>query len=145
MASSFRRVEQAAHGYQPTVQFREITEDELQGYLCTLTNPRVSIAITCSCWKGNILRQTGVKYPAAEEEAESAKELQWGQVLMKEDLCWEKKAVAVWQGWALAGRKALTFSFRGTCVQRVRSSPWMQLSASWSSATKGGAKIGWDF
>lgn len=66
MASSFERVEQAAHRYWPTVQFREITEDELQGYLRTLTNPRISIAITCSCWKGNILQQTGVKYPAAE-------------------------------------------------------------------------------
>lgn len=70
MASLFERVEQAAHGYQPTVQVREIPKDELQGYLCTLTNPRVSIAITCSCWKGDVLRQTGVKYPVAEEEAE---------------------------------------------------------------------------
>lgn len=72
MASSFARAEQAAHGYRPTVQFRKITDDELQTYLCSLTNPHVSIAITSFCWKGNILQQTGVKYPAAEEEAGSA-------------------------------------------------------------------------
>lgn len=55
MASWFARAEQAAHEYQPAVQFREVTDDELQTYLCNLTNPHVSIAITSSCWKGNIL------------------------------------------------------------------------------------------
>lgn len=39
MASSFERVEQAAHRYLPSVQRREMTKDELQGYLRSLTNP----------------------------------------------------------------------------------------------------------
>lgn len=75
MASSFERIEQAAHQYQPSAQGREMTKDELWGYLCCLTTPHVSITIS-SCWKDNILQQTGVKYPAAQEEAGKAKELQ---------------------------------------------------------------------
>lgn len=96
MAHSFDRLEQAARRYWPTVQFRDIRKDELKGYLRTLTNPCVSIAITCSCWKGNILQQRGVKYPAAEEEAARTEELQRGQVLMKKDLCWKKKKSSQW-------------------------------------------------
>lgn len=141
MASSFGWAEQAAHWYHPAAQFRQITKDELQGYLHTLTNPHFQTALTCSCWKGNILQQTGVKHPAAEEEAERAEELHWGQVLMKEDLCWEKKAITAWRDWVLTGRGALTFSFRGTYVQSECSSPWTLLAASLSTATKGRAKI----